>query len=376
MKHLFLSESNFPPEEIKEIISKKGFFVYEYISIIELIKTLQKDYLLIMSKINFIFSFLVILVFFLSSIYNTIFFILLVYIIIFLIITIKFSTRIQHYFDVSNVIFTKEGIILGNKIISYKNKNLDPHLKFYENIFSEYLTKTSKINNIISRKKIELFNKTKRMLKNRDPKHSQIQIVLLAYGISIYIFYYLGILIGFTVFFIFGILVNFINEIKKNTELKIKILMEKIDKDCNKLNIIADDIVKKIDNFLDGNINNLENLISDNFGYLFVKIYSITNKKNQLENIIKHSNYKNFIDFSIFKLYIKNQYNTPLLKLQQLLKSQLNKITNQIKIIKDQLETSKEKEYKLQLENKINQLEKMNIIIIENHGKIEELVMK
>ena len=132
--------------EIKEEIEKKGFSIYNYISLKELLLTVNKDYLWIINILT-----IPLFIFFIAIIYAsfTDYFIpsvIIVYSLIFIYLIIKLLFRTYKFSQITNIIYTRKGLVIGNKIFHYEeDEKLKNLLLDYEKLFYEYLSKPSKL---------------------------------------------------------------------------------------------------------------------------------------------------------------------------------------------------------------------------------------
>ena len=150
------------PEILKQI-EEKGFSVYNYISLKELLLTVQRDYLGVISKLNIPFAIITIVLGIISYASNNFWpvamFLLIAYTLIFIYLFFKLIKVTYYYFIVADVVYTKKWLIIGKQIYYYDDEwNLDDNLKKYEIIFEEYLSKPSRIDEVIQRRKQEVIS--------------------------------------------------------------------------------------------------------------------------------------------------------------------------------------------------------------------------
>ena len=138
-------KSKYLNEEVEEEINEKGFSVYNYISLEELLLTSRKDFLEILSKINIVFGIISIVLGMLSY-YTGLFFILpiflfVVYFIIFIFLFFKLLGRTKLFLYIADVVYTKTGLMISDDFLYYKKdkQKIDEKLEKYGSIFSEYL---------------------------------------------------------------------------------------------------------------------------------------------------------------------------------------------------------------------------------------------
>ncbi|MFW3372059.1 hypothetical protein ACN9J5_04525 [Aliarcobacter butzleri] len=349
--------------EIREEIEKKGFSIYNYISLKELLLTVNKDFLSIVSHKNFAFMSMVFGVTFivplslmfilvtkskLSVLFSFILIYTFVYIIIFTYLIIKLLFRTYKFSKITNILYTKKGLIIDNKIFHYEeDEKLKNLLLDYEKLFDEYLSKSSKLSENISFLKKNISNE---LIKNSKDKKDWFSYTL------IFIFYYLGIILGFFFFFIFFFFISLYFKINKSVELKIKDNMTIIDNKIKKLDEIYHLLNNQISNFKDGKISNLSKKIDKDMNKFYENINTILSQKDTLKTIIEQSIYKDFIDFEYLAFYIKTQFNKPLTDVINLMSDYKSKVDNQIDEIKNHLKNSDEKE-NYQVEQKLINLQ-------------------
>lgn len=168
----------YPTAEIEAEVREKGFFVYDYISLRELLLTVKADYLSYHGILIFYVSFCTLLfslggiAAFLQSILDpslfwelleligpALFVIFLVsYGFIFVFILLELFERTTYFFLLRNIVFTTKNTILGSKIYSRREKGkLHKDMKEWENSFYEKIGGTSDIHDFIlkKRKKIQ-----------------------------------------------------------------------------------------------------------------------------------------------------------------------------------------------------------------------------
>lgn len=352
-------------QEIKEEIEKKGFSIYNYISFKELLLTVNKDYLAVITALNIPLFIIFIIIGYLT--YDTkdltyfIKGIIFIYGLIFAYLIINLYFRTYKFSQITNVIYTKKGLIIDNKIFHYEtDEKLKNLLLNYEKIFDEYLSKSSRLSeniNFLRKNIIDKFSQNfDELSKKMDKNSAELAIILIFYNLTIFIFYYLGIILGFFLFFIFSFFINLYFKINKSVELKIKDEMTIVDDRLKKLDEIYILLNKKINTFQDGEISNLSNKIDKDMNIFYENINTILSHKDILRNIIEQSIYKDFIDFEYLAFYIKTQFNKPLTDVINLMNDYKSKVDNQIDEIKNHLKNSNEKE-NYQIEQKLINLQ-------------------
>lgn len=362
--------------EIKEEIYKKGFSIYNYISLKELLLTVNKDYLWIINILN-IPLFIIFIIIIHSFISYFIPSIIITYSLIFIYLIGKLSFRTYKFSQITNILYTKKGLIIDNKIFHYEeDKELKDLLLNYEKIFDEYLSKPSRISENIKYLRKNIVNNFKKIFNfisggERGNGLPIAFIVLVFYSITTFVLYYIGFILGFFLFFIFSFFINLYFKINKSTELKIKDNMTIIDNKLKKLDEIYLLLSKQIGTFQNGEISNLSNKIDKDMNIFYENINNILTYQDNLKNIIEQSIYKDFIDFEYLAFYIKTQFNKPLNDVIKLMSDYKSKVDNQINEIENYLKNSNEKE-NYQVEQKLINLQTIqkNISIYLNKLKM------
>ncbi|MDN5105991.1 hypothetical protein O8C79_11830 [Aliarcobacter butzleri] len=272
-------------QEIKEEIEKKGFSIYNYISLKELLLTVNKDYLATITTLNIAFMFIFMGVGFLSYFSKNyeyfIYLFIYVYSLIFIYLILKLLFRTYKFSQITNILYTKKGLIIGKEVFHYEtDKDLKNLLLDYEKLFDEYLSKSSKLSENIDSLREKLSNKLKEnyssLGRGDDIRAIIVGFILITiYNISVFIFYYLGFILGFFIFFIFSFFINLYFKINKSVELKIKENMQFIDKKIKKLDEIYLLLSKQISTFQDGEIFNLSNKIDKDMNKFYENINTL-----------------------------------------------------------------------------------------------------
>lgn len=368
-------------ENIKKEVLEKGFSIYNYISLKELLFTINKDYLDAILKLNSLL-FVLFLVFSYISFESGDFSILIgflfaTYGFIFIYLVAKLFYRTSKFSQITNILYTKKGLIISNKIFHYEDDyELKELLLSYEKLFDEYLSKPSRLSeNITYMKKnlIEKFsNHFDQVSKIKDKNSGYLVVILLIYSISSFIFYYLGFILGFLFFLIFSFFINIYFRFNKSIEIKIKENMSFIDSKIKNLNNIYEDLKAKIDTFKDGEISNLSKKMDSELNSFYLNINTILENKDNLKTIISESIYKDFIDFVHLANYIKEQFNKPLIDMITLLEDYERSINRQINSIKSELNSNISESY--QLEQKLINLELIAKNISSNLKKLHNSV--
>ncbi len=387
-------------KEIEKEIETKWFSVYNYIDLRELILTTRKDFLDILSTINIPFAIISIILwvvwYYSGSFFLLPIFLFWAYFLIFIILFFKLLFKTKLFLYISDVVYTKVGLMLSNDFLYYKkdSKIIQNKLNKYSYIFSEYLWKPSFLKEVIIKKKKEIldstFNKSWTILKVlsdlwRSRNWGWLALVLLVssflYILSLYIFYY----IWYFFLFLFGKIYIFFLKIllsfKKNIELKIKEKTIKIDNKIEIMNLIYKVLKDRIDTFKSGKISDIWDFIDEKFTDFYTQISLILDQKNKLQKIIANSKYKDFIDFNVFKNYLRNNFNKPVLDMISLLEvyekmvstqiSKLQKLSSNSVISKEKLDINNTEILDENLKQKIFILNKKLEILSKNKKMLE-----
>ncbi|WP_072679360.1 hypothetical protein [Arcobacter sp. LA11] len=374
-------------KKTRKEIEKKGFSVYNYISFKELISTVNKDYLQTLNTINIPFAIINGIVGYISYEANNYKFLIMLYIFVyffvFIYLIIKLVYRTYTFSIITNVIYTTKGLVINNEIHHYKEDDkLMPLLEKLENLFEEYLSKPSNLKSIIEKEKEKLFSKLSNNFSSISKLDSRstsrdsgkaimiAYVALIAYSISVVFFYFIGMFLGFIFFLIFISLISLYFSINKSDELKIQQEVTKIDKEFLNLEDIYSHLNKKISTFSEGEIFNLSKHIENEYNSFYQKINKIIDHKDRLKSIINNSSYKDFIDFALFMIYLKNQFNKPLKKMLNLLKNYKQKVEKELLEAKETLKNIDSNE-KYQIETRIINLETINKNIDEHLKQLE-----
>ena len=390
---MYENKSYINKKTIQEV-NEKGFSVYNYISFKELISTVNKDYLSLLNIINIPFAIISGIVGYISFKSNSYGFLILlflaVYFFVFLYLIIKLIYRTYTFSLVTNVIYTKKGLVINNKIYKYKDDNkLTLLLNKLENLFEEYLSKPSNLKSAIKNEREKLLNKlstnfksvsklsgdnTRRMNKDTGKFIFIIYAILILYSITVVFFYFIGMIVGFFLFFVIISLISLYFSINKSDELRIKQEITKIDKELSNLKNIYVHLNEKMTTFNQGEIFNLSKHIENEYTNFYQKISKIIDYKDNLKIIIQNSSYKNFIDFPIFVVYLKNQFNKPLNEMIQILLNYQTKVSNEIIEAKKTFENTNSQE-KYQIESRIINLENIDKNLTEHLKKLQVSVL-
>lgn len=349
----FTKENRYTNAEIDQSLEEKGFSVYNYISLEELLMTVQRDYLWILSVINIPFWIATIVLWVMSYASGSFWFLFLmlfwVYFVIFLVLLFKLIVRSFHFLKISNVVYTRKGIILWDVLHQYgDSKSLDKKLWEYEEMFDEYLAKPSKLKQVIIRKRQEVLWWTAETGKKvldvmgryniwDDAARLAIPVMISywIYAILLYTFYYLGYFFWIVMFYAVYIFLKAILLFKENTEIKMKKKIEYIDEGFVNMKKIDKILSHKIAEFGDGEISKIASFVEENFKNFYTEIWLVLSQRKSLLKVIEKSEFKDFIDFEMIEEYIKNSFNKPVKEMILLLSKTEKMLINWINEIKN-----------------------------------------
>ena len=329
-----LTQKKYINPEILKQIDEKWFSVYNYISLKELLLTVQRDYLAVISKLNIPFAIITIILWVISyasgNFWPVIGFLLVAYSLIFIYLFFRLIKVTYYYFIVADVVYTKKWLIIGKQIYYYDDEwNLDESLQKYEMIFEEYLSKPSRIEEVIQKRKqkfiqgsaeklSESWEKLWKMLEQMDGRGDAggkfLLVVIASFALYVgclYIFYYLGMFFWFIFFYIYGFIINIILFFRRNTEERIKKKTLQIDNTFLKMDMTYDLLSQKIATFTGWEVSNISKFIGDKFNDFYGYTNISLKDKNKLLKLIKDSQFNDFVDFDLLKKYLKNNFNKP-----------------------------------------------------------------
>ena len=388
-------DSNFL-ESVKKEVFKKGFMVYDYITLDELLMTVRKDYLDILSFINipfWIISVILWIISYGSGFILLFWFLVISYSIIFIILFFRLIQKTYYFLLLKNVLFTKQWIILGKNLYEFSDvEKLSNKLLEYEKIFLEYLWSKSRLNEYVdSRKKNiiglwkdnKVFSKASEVFKDSSFRGSwwwdiwkiiiPIFISIWVYIVFMYVFYYLWYVFGFIMTKIYSVFIKFILYIKWNTEYKIKSRTEIIDQNIKKMNQVYSVLEAKYNDFTWGEISDISKFTKNNFDSFYTEMFAIYKDKEKLQLLIQDSSLKNFIEFSVFEKYLKSEFNKPVKSMISLLKKYRNLVSKNLWSLEKSSATDKALAWTLQTKQRI--LENNLLLLDNNISKLKKSII-
>lgn len=381
---------SFPPAEIEEAVGAKGFSVYEYLSVRELLATVQRDYLAIMAKANgplIAASFAVGFVSFKSDHISYLFlFLLACYAGICLFLFFKLLTRTSDFLRIRTVVFGSKSLLVGDRILAYSDTEaLERDLIVYEKQFEEYLTRPSQMREVISRKKKVLFDQTVGFFKdackvtdlNRRASTSLIAIaIVVVHSVFLFTFYFLGLFFGALFFGLYALLLQIYLFFRESKERRIKRLVEGIDFNLDHLLQIEENLEQKIAEFSAGTISNIGQFIGEKFALFYGRLDAILRLEGSLRKEIEGTNYPEFFSFPTFSSYVRQRYNLPVSKMAGMLEKSLQKIEEQrteIELLASQKDTGRDPALSANLKLRLFALEQMKQQMQLNQSKLEAM---
>jgi len=387
-KHTFINEY------IENDVQQKGFSVYNYISLKELILTVQKDYLAIITLVNIPFA--VLTVIFWVVVYSTgnivpmIVFLWLCYLCIFLYLFIQLVKKTYYYLLVSHVVYATKWLILWNTLYDYKNdtSTLEKNLEKYELIFDEYLSKPSELQEVIDQKKDSLFSSTWKTLKkwgnilsevlenSNSKKWGEIMIPIILsfilYVICLYVFYYIGFFLWYILFYIYSLFIRIFLFFRKNMALKIKEKVFSLHNSFVKMDMIHITLQKKLQVFSDGEISDISWFVGKSFSEFYTYVSMNMRQKQELIDFLHKQDMSDFIDMNKVKKHLQQQFSLPVQDMLKLLKQYQKTTKNGIQELDNTPANSPNFESNILQKKKILQynLEKIE----ENIYKLEQII--
>ncbi len=330
-----LLNSQFPTTQVEIEVSEKGFYVYPYLSIKEMLLTIQRDYLMVIKSINIPFGILFVIVG--CYTYNTdkfmvmVWFLLTTYGSIFAYLLIKLCPRTLIFLHGKNVVFTEKGFLINKRFYDYQETDeIEKSLDIYEKSFHERLLQPSRLTEVINKKRAELIKSVASLIRKtfevisdsdgfgRSPDDlksiSGLGIVLLMmvlYSFSLFLFYYLGAFLGFFFLGLYSALLNLILWFEKPLEVEMKSAVEQIDAELNKINIQQEEIIETLELFSAGEISDISVVIGKKFQLFYSSLTKVVEKGKLLRTNVLNSIYSDFFNVTIFNRYLKEKYNTP-----------------------------------------------------------------
>ncbi len=386
-------KNKYTTPEIDQSIKEKWFWVYNYISLKELLMTVQRDYLAILSKINIFFGIVTIVLgifsFMSGSFWFLFWFLFFVYGIIFMILLFKLIARSFYYLYISNVVYTQKWIILWNKLFLYKDdKNLENKLLEYEEMFDEFLSKPSRLEQVIMQKRAKVLEGTAKtgekalnLMWDFDIWRSKegVQLAMLAmlsYGLYtalLYAFYYAWYFFWYIMFWLVSWFLKVIFFFRKNTEIKVKQEVEDMEWSFVQMNKIDKILSHKISNFKDWEISNIASFVENHFSNFYWEILIVLKKRASLLKVINDSQYKDFIDFVLLEKYIKNHFNKPVVEMSKMLTQFEKKLEKQISLIKTT--QTNQAEFSANLKKKELLLEQQLKVLKGNKVRLQKTIL-
>lgn len=379
--------SKISTEDIRKSVEDKGFSVYEYITIKELLMTVRIDYFDI---INAYYTYIVVTccvlaLFLLGPInmeahtvfYTIVFFSITLYIIIGFIIFRNLFIRSKLFFECSMVVYAGKGVFLGKDFIAYDDKNLGKEVHFYETFFEEKLGHESLLPSLLKNSRRKLLSLYKKGIKSIFSNGKGALFLLMAavffMGLS-FIFYIFGLIIFFPIFFMYKLFIHIQYEKKNKDIISLKLNAQRIDENLKKCQKIYKSIKKELQLYKAGKINkNFEMQIGVHFKNIYTLLLETVTCGKQIQKVLRKDRYKNAIDLVKFYTYLQKYFQSPIKELIDSIDMKKNEIKKTLSEIKHQISKTqianhsaslKQKEIHLnmllkQMNNNIDSLEKI-----------------
>jgi len=307
-------------------VNAKGFSVYRYLSPKELVMTVQQDYLGLLIGSHYFFTAVTIIVglftYVSASYMHFAYYLLGAYGLIFIYLLIRLFYRTYIFFLVRNVVYTHEGLILGDRIVYYReDREFLPRLKRYAALFKEYLSKDSKLETDIAVKRLRLFTTLKQNFKSLSQAGELFEaldrfvmalfVLFAIHAATLVLFYFVGLVVGYLFFGLYGLLIGLVMSFSPSQALAIKKEVAAIDAGLKSLETRYEELKTKLSDFTGGEISDLSPFVAETFTRFYGTVDTVLQKQQRLARLIEHSKYREFIDFSKFAAYMKQAFNRP-----------------------------------------------------------------
>lgn len=379
--------------EINEEIIEKGFKVYEYITVKELLLTVKQDYIKAISFIHIPFFILTLIIWFITFSWEVymlfVYYLLLVYTLIFTYILFKLFKNTYRFFKISHVIYTNSWILINEEFFKYNDdKQLVIKLFKYKHYFQEYLSEPSNLRDAIAEEEWYLFKKvlssswkalqfalksniSTSYFRKKDKNIGFAFGTVLITGIyiaSIYISYYLGLILWVLFFWIYTFFIKIYKSFNPSHEEKIKNIFRSIDIDLYSALVIQELINTKISSFESWKIENISKFIFKKFWLFYSKIKSSRANIDLLYSKLDKYWYNKFLDKKILNNYIKKEFNNPINLMIDLLETYILDIEKQKKEILRLIKNTDNKQILVKDKN----LDLINNAILNNIKSLKE----
>ncbi|MDD3144818.1 MAG: hypothetical protein PHV23_01765 [Candidatus Gracilibacteria bacterium] len=347
------------PEEIKNKVNERGFYLYNWIGEKDVKNSLERDFLKNIDRFGIVFAFLIIipgaLAFFMGGYFlsGIIFFSILFLINLFLVFQLIFISLKRSSILRKNayVVLTDDYISINGEIKKKTglNSNDIKEINKVASIFEEEIFKPSNIENTkkgltksVGQKFANGFSKILSVGKGNSKNSGQLVLILillyLAYAFSLFLIYIFGIFIVW----IFGNILNIINKkillIKGHKITRINTGFEDLGDYSNSLTNEKDNLTKLLNEAINNdwqdslltNINKKLELINKFAG-------ESIESNIELKKDIESSEFKEMFNYATYNSWIKNQILLPLEQIKTLLLKNLEILNKQDKDIDDQL---------------------------------------
>lgn len=338
-----ISEENF-----KKIL-ERGFLVYDHVSIKDLLSTIFRDYYYAVTRVHilteaFLFFFAIAFVFMLSTqreyeiliaLLVLVGFFLLVYTAVTIYTFIRLYKRTKIFFETTKIIFTSEGLFLGDTFYKYNGELLRRELKKNEREFNTSLSQNlelEKSNKLLKKDFIrhivggELNNQS----DNIDWIYlffMPIKLILLTFTLVICLTLSIIPFIIYIIWTLYKLRKTKLNKIKKQLDI--------IERENRNLLELEKKLEIDLTDLNRGYIDLNNKRIQNNFRKFYKALKKVIKQGGILSNMVKQSFYSKQINMTIFFEYTKNKYTKPVMHLITVLKQRKIAVLNQIKDIEN-----------------------------------------
>jgi|GEM_PF-750961 len=368
--------------EIQKEIDKKGFAVYTYIDPRELFLSIKKDYIHLISLMYWVFLWVSVvagIIFWQGGgenlVYVGVFAILYGY--IFLHMCVLLYGRTKLFLKNTSIIYTRQALMLNKKIYTDESDPdfLDQVTKLEETFHetpggeSLVLVRTQELEK-------ELFNKVKKSFTQAPRGNSkgagQILLFIALFNIIFLVIYYLGYILFFGFFLLYAGVVSLLLRTNITPEHRINNTLLSIQKYIDGMNTARLALSGATEQFLKQENINISGAVEKYFPPFYRHMERAIDEKKKLFILIDVSDFSGIIDTELLNTYLKNQFNTPLQLMIDLLSQTHQKLEYEIKSTQKLLE-SPSTEYSLSgnLQLKLRTLEHQNHLVLSHIGQLK-----
>jgi len=372
--------------EIQKQIDEKGFAVYTYIDPRELFLSIKKDYIHQISLLYWVFLWIFIIagmIFWQTGganlVYVWVFGILYGYIFLRIIITLYGRTKL--FLKNTSIIYTRHALMLNKKV--YTN-DTDPvfleQVEKLEEVFHEspggeslLFLKTKEMENSLFDKVKTSFSKTPRW---NSKWAGQILLLIALYNIVFLGIYYLGYILFFGVFLLYAGIVSVLMRLDSSPEHRINAYVLTIQKHIDGMNQARMTIEHASGQFLKRENINISGNVEKYFPPFYRHMELSLAEKTKLLTLIETSDFSEIIDVQVLNGYLKNQFNTPLQLMIDILAHTHAKLETELQNTHNLLGNA-DSEYSLSgnLELKLRTLEHQDNLILSHITQLKQSLL-